>query len=69
MCKMLQAYMLPALKGLITSFDRRGIQFTEETHSAHPSSAKTVRHIAFKKKGLHRKRFFRERGYPLFLLV
>lgn len=42
MCKMLQAYTLPALKGLITSFDRRGIQFTEEAHSAHPSSAKTL---------------------------
>lgn len=42
MCKMLQAYMLPALKGLIASFDRRGTQITEETHSAHPSSAKTL---------------------------
>lgn len=41
MCKMMQPYMFSALKGIITSFDRRGIQFTEETHSAHPSSAKT----------------------------
>lgn len=42
MCKTLQAYTFAALKGLITSFDRRGIQLSEETHSAHPSSAKTL---------------------------
>lgn len=42
MCKMMQAYMFSALKGIITSFDRRGIQFTEEKRSAHPSSAKTL---------------------------
>lgn len=41
MRKMMQPCMFSALKGIITSFDRRGIQFTEETHSAHPSSAKT----------------------------
>lgn len=41
MCKVMQAYIFSALKGIITSFDRRGIQFTEETCSSYPSSAKT----------------------------
>lgn len=66
---MMQAYMFSTLKGIITSFDRRGIQFTEETQfSSSILCQNTVRHVALKKNGLHRKRFL-EKGYPLFLLV
>lgn len=41
MCKVMQACMFSALKGIVTSFDRRGIQFTEEMRPSYPSSAKT----------------------------